>query len=33
MSKERNQNLVIGDTASLRLFTYNSNHRQNVGVI
>lgn len=30
MSKERNQNLVVGDTVALRLFTYNSNHRQNV---
>ena len=29
-SKERNQNPVIGDTLSLRLFTYNSNHRQGV---
>lgn len=28
--KERNQNLVIGDEATLRLFTYNSNHRQSV---
>jgi hypothetical protein len=33
MPKERNQNLVIGDTTSLRLFTYNSNHRQNVSSI
>lgn len=30
MSKERNQNIVIGDDLVLRLFTYNSNHRQNV---
>jgi len=30
MIKERNQNLVIGDEVKLRLFTYNSNHRQNV---
>jgi hypothetical protein len=30
MIKERNQNLVIGDEIKLRLFTYNSNHRQNV---
>lgn len=29
-TKERNQNPVIGDTLNLRLFTYNSNHRQNV---
>ena len=28
--KERNQNPVIGDNLNLRLFTYNSNHRQNV---
>lgn len=28
--KERNQNPVAGDTLSLRLFTYNSNHRQAV---
>jgi hypothetical protein len=28
--KERNQNPVVGDTLNLRLFTYNSNHRQNV---
>ena len=27
--KERNQNPVVGDTLNLRLFTYNSNHRQN----
>lgn len=30
MIKERNQNLVVGDNIYLRLFTYNSNHRQNV---
>jgi hypothetical protein len=30
MTKERDQNLVINDELSLRLFTYNSNHRQNV---
>ena len=30
MIKERNQNLVVGDNVALRLFTYNSNHRQNV---
>lgn len=29
-TKERNQNPVVGDTLNLRLFTYNSNHRQNV---
>ena len=28
--KERNQNPVIGDELNLRLFTYNSNHRQQV---
>jgi hypothetical protein len=28
--KERNQNPVVGDTLNLRLFTYNSNHRQSV---
>jgi hypothetical protein len=28
--KERNQNPVIGDLLNLRLFTYNSNHRQPV---
>jgi hypothetical protein len=33
MSKERNQNLVIGDNVSLRLFTYNSNQRQNVNSV
>lgn len=33
MPKERNQNLVVGDEVSLRLFTYNSNHRQNVSGI
>lgn len=27
-NKERNQNPVAGDTIDLRLFTYNSNHRQ-----
>jgi hypothetical protein len=30
MIKERNQNPVVGDDINLRLFTYNSNHRQNV---
>jgi hypothetical protein len=30
MPKERNQNPVAGDSLSLRLFTYNSNQRQNV---
>lgn len=30
MIKERNQNPVIGDDINLRLFTYNSNHRQSV---
>lgn len=29
-AKERNQNPVIGDELNLRLFTYNSNHRQGV---
>lgn len=28
--KERNQNPVVGDDLNLRLFTYNSNHRQPV---
>jgi hypothetical protein len=28
--KERNQNPVVGDALNLRLFTYNSNHRQGV---
>lgn len=28
--KERNQNPVVGDELNLRLFTYNSNHRQPV---
>jgi hypothetical protein len=28
--KERNQNPVVGDLLNLRLFTYNSNHRQAV---
>ena len=28
--KERNQNPVVGDVLNLRLFTYNSNHRQPV---
>lgn len=28
--KERNQNPVVGDDLTLRLFTYNSNHRQPV---
>lgn len=30
MSKERNQNIVINDDLKLRLFTYNSNSRQNI---
>jgi hypothetical protein len=30
MAKERNQNIVIGNDLTLRLFTYNSNQRQNV---
>lgn len=30
MTKERNQNPVVGDVINLRLFTYNSNHRQDV---
>lgn len=29
-TKERYQNPVVGDELNLRLFTYNSNHRQNV---
>jgi len=29
-AKERNQNPVVGDELNLRLFTYNSNHRQGV---
>lgn len=29
MKKERDQNLVLNDDLALRLFTYNSNHRQN----
>lgn len=29
-TKERNQNPVIGDSLNLRMFTYNSNHRQPV---
>lgn len=29
-TKERNQNPVVGDTLNLRMFTYNSNHRQPV---
>lgn len=33
MNKERNQNLVVGDNVNLRLFTYNSNSRQNVSSI
>jgi hypothetical protein len=28
--KERNQNPVVGDVLNLRMFTYNSNHRQSV---
>jgi len=31
--KERNQNPVIGDTLNLRMFTYNSNHRQAVSSV
>lgn len=31
--KERNQNPVIGDTLNLRMFTYNSNHRQPVHAV
>lgn len=31
--KERNQNPVVGDTLNLRLFTYNSNHRQGVSSV
>lgn len=31
--KERNQNPVIGDVLNLRLFTYNSNHRQPVDLV
>lgn len=31
--KERNQNPVVGDTLNLRLFTYNSNHRQAVQAV
>lgn len=30
MEKERNQTIVVGNQLSLRLFTYNSNQRQNV---
>lgn len=30
MAKERNQNIVVGNELILRLFTYNSNQRQNV---
>lgn len=30
MSKERNQNPVVGDELNLRLFTYNSNQRKDV---
>lgn len=31
--KERNQNPVVGDTLNLRMFTYNSNHRQAVNSV
>lgn len=31
--KERNQNPVVGDLLNLRLFTYNSNHRQSVDYV
>lgn len=31
--KERNQNPVVGDSLNLRLFTYNSNQRQNVAEV
>jgi hypothetical protein len=31
--KERNQNPVVGDLLNLRLFTYNSNHRQSLDSI
>lgn len=30
MPKERNQNIVVGNELTLRLFTYNSNQRQNL---
>jgi hypothetical protein len=30
MFKERNQNITVGDNLKLRLFTYNSNSRQNI---
>lgn len=30
MAKERNQNIVVGNDLTLRLFTYNSNQRQSV---
>jgi hypothetical protein len=30
MPKERNQNIIVGNDLVLRLFTYNSNQRQNV---
>ena len=33
MSKERNQNIVIGNDVTLRLFTYNSNQRQSVNSV
>ena len=33
MSKERNQNIVIGNDVTLRLFTYNSNQRQSVSSV
>jgi hypothetical protein len=32
-AKERNQNPVVGDELTLRLFTYNSNHRQPVDLV
>jgi hypothetical protein len=31
--KERNQNPVVGDSLNLRMFTYNSNHRQAVNSV
>jgi hypothetical protein len=33
MSKERNQNIVVGNDVTLRLFTYNSNQRQSVNSV
>jgi len=32
-AKERNQNPVVGDELTLRLFTYNSNHRRPVDLV